>query len=91
MSTSRIPSFNDRTHAGMQAWFEAMADKGLLFHPDDSPQQIVELGSSRPMFSEQECHDLNEIMFTMFTLHGDDVHEAAYPVFMNSMTPPHLN
>lgn len=82
MLNSRIPAFDATTSTGMRAWFKAMARRGLLFHPDDSPDQIVEIQTGRPVFSRDECLKLEGIMGTMFQRFGDQVHEAAYPVFM---------
>ncbi len=82
MPTSRVPEFNIATHANMKAWFKTMAERGLLFHPDDSPHQIVRVRTGRRTFSRDECRKLEGILSGMFNRFGDRVYTAAYPVFM---------
>jgi len=85
MNTSRIPDFSDKSFTGMQAWFESMSGHELLFHPDDPADEIYAIASNERTFSPAESKQVNKIMGTMFDLHGDDVYEAAYPVFMKRM------
>ena len=82
MIDSRIPEFESPTFVGMRAWFKAMAKRGLLFHPADAPDQIISNITDRRLFSRDECLKLEPIISVMFNRFGDQVYEAAYPVFM---------
>jgi len=83
MNKSRIPEFNDKTFDGMVAWFADMSHLRLLFHPDDSPDQIFLIATGERMFSTSECQQLNEIVKDMFVRFEDKVYHAAYPAFMD--------
>ena len=85
MNISRIPDFSDQSFDGMLLWFASMSKDDLLFHPDDLPQDIFDIATGAKTFSPDECGKAGSILNTMFELHGDDVYEAAYPVFMNCM------
>jgi hypothetical protein len=85
MNKSRIPEFADKSFDGMQAWFASMSEHELLFHPDDLPKDIIVITTGEPTFSPGECKKTTAILETMFELHGDNVYEAAYPVFMKCM------
>ena len=82
MIVSRVPEFETSTFTGMRAWFKAMAKRGLLFHPDDAPDQIISIKTDQRLFSRDECLKLEQIIGVMFNRFGDQVYEAAYPVFM---------
>lgn len=82
MRLSRIPEFTNNTFDGMLGWFAEMSVRGLLFHPDDSPEDIISVDDGSPVFSNRECEDLNAILGVMFSVHGSQVHEACYPVFV---------
>ena len=82
MITSRVPRYEEATFTGMKAWFKVMAKRGLLFHPDDAPDQIISTRSGRRVFSRNECLKLDSILGKMFRHFGDKVYMAAYPVFM---------
>ena len=82
MQISRIPDFTDNSHEGMSIWFAQMAERGLLFHPEDRSCDIVSVDSGERMFSPDECSKLDEILGAMFDRFGDAVCEAAYPIFM---------
>ena len=84
-STSRIPDCKDYTFDGMLYWFGEMSVKGLLFHPDDDPAEISLFSNNKPMFSAKEVRKARKIIDGMFTQNGDDVYEAAYPIFMKCM------
>lgn len=62
-----------------------MAAQGLLFHPDDAADDMVLISTGAPMFSLEECEQIDSIMSTLFKHHGQDVYEAAYPHFMKSL------
>jgi hypothetical protein len=81
----RVPAFKDKSMEGMRAWFAAMADADLLFHPDDSPESIIKTASGERLFSNAENAELVVLIDEMFSLYGDEVYEAAYPVFMKGL------
>lgn len=82
MQTNRIPLFAELSFDGMLRWFAEMSVGGLLFHPDDAPEEIIEIASDRALFSSEECQTLTDILSRMFTAFGDGVYEAAYPIMM---------
>lgn len=82
MKSSRIPDFANKTRQGMTRWFSEMALRGLLFHPEDRPRDIIVIATGKPTFSRGECAKLDLIMTDMFGRFGDGVCQAAYPVFM---------
>lgn len=85
MNTSRIPDFSDQSFDGMLNWFATMSVRELLFHPDDPADQIYDIASGKRTFTRNEARKAQQIVHTMFELHGDDVYEAAYPIFMKCM------
>jgi len=85
MNISRIPDFSDQSFDGMLNWFATMSVRRLLFHPDDPADQIYEIASGNRTFTPAESRKSQEIVNTMFELHGDKVYEAAYPIFMKCM------
>jgi len=82
MIDSRVPQYEIQTFVGMRAWFKSMAKRRLLFHPDDPPTRIVSIKTGVRLFSRDECRLLTAILSKMFERFGDQVYEAAYPVFM---------
>lgn len=84
MQTDRIPDFVDKNQQGMQAWFSEMARRGLLFHPEDSASEMIDLESGEPMFRGDECTKLDAIIAEMFAKFGAGVCDAAYPIFMST-------
>jgi len=85
MNTSRIPEFSDQSFDGMLNWFVTMSKRDLLFHPDDLPETISSIATGEPTFSANECIEAKTVLNEMFALHGDQVYEAAYPIFMKRM------
>ncbi len=90
METSRIPNLTENNFDGMLLWFAEMSKRELLFHPDDSPDQIFIIKTGEPTFSPDECSKLDAILCRMFVDFGDEVHAAAYPIFMKA-TGQHLD
>lgn len=84
-SVSRIPACKDYTFDGMLYWFAEMSENNLLFHPDDDPANIVRIADNAKLFSRSEVLNVREILKRMFAENGDDVYEAAYPIFMKRM------
>ena len=50
METSRIPKFSDKSFDGMLMWFSELQVRGLLFHPDDDPADIIRISDSTATF-----------------------------------------
>ena len=84
MQTNRIPEFSDKSFDGMLMWFSEMQVRGLLFHPDDDPADIIRISDSTATFFAPEVKTARTILGEMFELHGDNVYEAVYPIAMNA-------
>ena len=84
MQATRVPDFTNNTFDGMLNWFAEMSVRELLFHPDDSPAQIITIADGSAAFTTGECRKLEGILADMFRKHGDGVHEACYPIFMKA-------
>lgn len=82
---NRIPAVQDFTLNGMAAWFAQLDTCDLLFHPDDPPETLISLESGQPFFSAAEVSMLTDTIDCLFALHGDQVYEAAYPLFLARM------
>lgn len=78
MQTNRIPSFDDKSAAGLRAWMKKMWNCGMLFHPDDDPATIVYIKDGKPMFNEIECRTLAPVIDEMFKLHGGKVYDEGH-------------
>lgn len=78
---SRIPQWTDRSFDGMLVWFSEMSVRGLLFHPDDDPSEILSIANGTRIFSDSEVTELRSTVAKMFELNGDEVYEAGLPVF----------
>lgn len=82
---SRIPKLSSTNFDGALVWFSEMQTKGLIFHPDDDPAEIVSIGDWKKLFSDPEVSELRFVMDELFDALGDAVYEAAYPIFMNAI------
>ena len=82
---NRVPACVDFSFDGMLCWFSELSRQELLFHPDDDPAEIVSIADGAETFSNAEVKKLRQLLDKMFTLNGDKVYEAAYPVFMRRM------
>lgn len=85
MNISRIPDYSEHSFDGMLLWFATMSVRKLLFHPDDPAETIYNIATGEPTFSPTESRKANAILETMFNRFGDEVYEAAYPIFMKRM------
>jgi hypothetical protein len=85
MITSRIPCYTKNSFDGMLIWFSEMSKRGLLFHPDDKPDSIISIFDGKPFFTVDECELISKTLNDMFNAFGDNVYEAAYPIFMKNM------
>ncbi len=81
---SRIPQLQSSTFDGALLWFSELQTKGLMFHPDDDPAEMVRIGDWQNIFSESEVSEVRFVMNELFTNLGDAVYEAAYPIVMNA-------
>ena len=61
-----------------------MQCRGLLFHPDDDPADIVVIQSGERMLRNRETEEARFVLDALFAALGDGVYEAAYPVMMNA-------
>lgn len=82
MRALRVPDFANKSFEGMSRWFNEMALGGLLFHPEDAPESVISGVSGKALFSASECVKLDRILSEMFSMFGDGVCRAAYPIFM---------
>lgn len=84
MHASRIPDFANKSRHGMSIWFDEMSLRGLLFHPEDVPGDLIAIATNEPMFTQAECAKLDGILNEMFSLFGEAVCEVVYPIFMKA-------
>lgn len=75
-TVSRIPPKPGKAYFAMHHWFYKMYKADLLFNPDDSPENIVEIETGKPAFTAEECAELNEIIKSLFENHGDAVYDC---------------
>lgn len=88
MPTSRIPALSNTTHAGARKWFTQMQKRELLFHPDDSPSEIIGIADGKPTFTQAECEEVAQALKLMFMHHGDTVYELAFDVVSRTFHTP---
>ena len=81
---SRIPAYESGNADGMQMWFAEMSARGLLFHPEEDPTQIIRIGTWERSFTDAEADQVRGILGSMFAEHGDDMIDACYPIFMRA-------
>ena len=82
---SRIPELNtDGTFESTQDWFNEMQKRGLLFHPEDNPREIISNETNKELFTKAECCELDVILDNLFRYHGDPC-EAALNAFNKGM------
>lgn len=84
MNTSQIPDSTAKSVNGMSNWFDTMATRGLLFHPENEPSDVVSTTTGERLFNADECAKLDGNMAEMFGRFGDRVCETAYPIFMRT-------
>jgi len=73
---TRIPAVHSETLEGMDAWCREMADRGLLFHPDDPLETVEHIDTRAPMFTEPECRELECILDRFLERHGNALYEV---------------
>ena len=82
---SRIPKLREVSFDGALMWFSEMETKGLIFHPDDDPADILSICDWQKTFTEPEVVELRFVMDELFNRLGDTVYKAAYPMFMKAI------
>lgn len=82
---NRIPNYNAINPDGMLLWFAEMSARGLLFHPEEDPADIIEIRSGKRTFTDAEADQVRSILEGMQTTHGSGMIDACYPVFMRAV------
>lgn len=82
---NRIPAYDLANPDGMQIWFAEMSVRGLLFHPEEDPAEIIRIGTWERSFTDSEADQIRGILGSMFAEHGDETISACYPIFMRAV------
>lgn len=82
---SRIPALPNTSFFAMTRWFNKMYLAGLLYHPDEPAQAIINIASGQPSFTPEECVELNKAVGLMFASHGDRVYQVGLQYFHKAM------
>lgn len=92
-TTPRIPEVPNGSYFAMNRWFEKMYLAGLLYHPDEPAENIVEIATGKPTFDTDECIKLNRAVDVMFKHQGDAVYECGIKYFHKALgiTPDYTN
>jgi hypothetical protein len=92
-TTSRIPEVPNGSYFAMNRWFYKMYLAGLLYHPDEPAETIVEIATGEPTFTPEECIKLNKAVSVMFERHGDAVYDCGLSHFHKALgiTPDYTN
>lgn len=62
-----------------------MSSRGLLFHPDDDPADIIGNQSGLPLFTKAESKELRTILSKLFNAQGDAIYSIGLPVFRRAV------
>jgi hypothetical protein len=81
----QIPEPKDESKPALDLWWAQMADKGLVFHPDDSPHEIVNMKTGQRLFTNDACQKLERIITFLFQHHGEKVYESGHRELMRRM------
>ena len=82
---NRIPAVPGKSSFALEHWFSRLNAAGLLFNPEDRPEEIVSTATGEPTFTTAECLVLNESLKILFEHHGDRVCEVALRYFHKAM------
>ncbi|MBK6927800.1 MAG: hypothetical protein IPH15_09750 [Comamonadaceae bacterium] len=82
----RIPDVPGKSAFALERWFYKLNQVGLLFNPDDAPEEIVSISTGEPVFTAEECSVLNESLDRLFDCHGDKVYDVALKYFHRAMS-----
>ena len=64
----RIPKYETGKE---KEWFDEMARIGLLFHPEDSPEDIVDIRHGNPLFTPAEIKVLKKTLQKIYSTDVD--------------------
>lgn len=81
----RIPKIPGKSTLALDRWFRQLHVAGLLFNPDDRPEDIVVVGTGESLFTEQECLVLTESIDRLFECHGEKVYGVALKYFYKAL------
>lgn len=81
---NRIPAYDSANPDGMQIWFAEMSARGLLFHPEEDPAEIIRIGTWERSFTDSEADQIRGILGSMLAEHGDETISTCYPIFMRA-------
>ena len=81
----RIPTLPGKSFFAMNRWFKQMYLAGLLYHPDEPAESIINISSGQPTFTPDESIELNNAMRFMFDHHGDKVYQVGFRYFQKAM------
>jgi len=82
---SRVPAAPNKSRFALERWYQQLHANGLLFHPDDHPEDIVSLATGARVFTPEECATLNQSLDLLFETHGDLVYDVALKYFHKAM------
>ena len=82
---SRLPEVPGKSSFALKRWFSKLYEAGLLFNPDDRPEEIVSIETGEQTFTPEECVILNKSLQILFEQHGDRVREVALNYFHKAM------
>ena len=84
-TSSRIPDLPNASAFAMNRWFYKMQKAGLLYHPDEPAENIVNVVTGSPTFTPDECRSLNAAVERMFEVHGDRVYDVGLRYFQQAL------
>lgn len=87
--TDRIPAVLNASREAMDDWFRLMADRALLFHPDDPPQSIEDINTGARIFTDRESRELERTLDNFFDKHGTVVYDLALYHAQRRLGIPH--
>lgn len=65
-------------------FFAEMSVCGLLFHPQDDPEEIMRSDTWERCFTDTQAAEVHEIIGLMFAEQGGETISACHPVFMHA-------
>lgn len=81
----RIPRLADDSLESMNLWFNEMANRNMIFHPEDAADSIVCVQDGGAFFSKEEADEVQHILDGFFNRFGNVmVNDVAYPHFMRA-------
>ena len=80
MNDMRIPKLKAVTITSAKSWFKRMHLLGLMFHPDNEPEEIFQIVNRVPQFSGMECVQIRQCLDRLIAALGDKVYDIAFDV-----------